>query len=53
MQWPGQSQFVSAQNVTWTVNGKPAGTARSYDNLTFVVVFNAGKNAGNCKVNEY
>jgi len=42
MQWSGQNQFVNAQNVTWSVGGQPAGSARNYNNLTFVVVFNAG-----------
>jgi len=42
MPWSGQNGFVNAANVTWTVNGQPAGSARTYENLTFVVVFNAG-----------
>jgi len=42
MPWPGQQGFLNAANVTWTVNGQAAGSARSYDNLTFVVVYNAG-----------
>lgn len=42
LQWPGQSGFQNANNHTWTVNNTPAGTVRSYGNLTFLRVFNAG-----------
>jgi carboxypeptidase C (cathepsin A) len=42
MQWPGQSCFNSATNTTWHVNGRVAGTARSCQGLTYVVVWDAG-----------
>lgn len=42
MQWPGQTAFNNAKNNTWNVNGKSAGTSRSAQGLTFVVVANAG-----------
>jgi carboxypeptidase C (cathepsin A) len=42
MQWSGQSGFIKAANTTWSVAGKAAGNFRTYDNLSFVVVYNAG-----------
>jgi len=42
MQWPGQNGFLKAPNTTWTVSGSSAGTFRTYQNLTYVVVANAG-----------
>jgi len=43
MVWPGQSGFNSATNGTWTgPDGAQAGTFRTYQGLTYVVVFNAG-----------
>ena len=40
--WPGQNGFNGATNQTWTVAGQTAGTYKTYQNLTFVVVANAG-----------
>jgi len=42
MPWSGQTQWVHAPNVTWHVGGQPAGSARNYQTLTYVVVYNAG-----------
>jgi len=42
MPWSGQSQWINAPNVTWHVAGQPAGSARNYQSLTYVVVYNAG-----------
>jgi len=42
MNWQYQSQYVSAKNQTWLVNGKSAGFWKSADNLAFLVVDNAG-----------
>jgi len=42
MNWPGQQNFNKAANTTWTVNGTPAGSVRSYGGLTYVVVYDAG-----------
>jgi len=42
MQWSGQSVFNNAKNVTWNYNNKVAGTARTAQGLTYVVVNNAG-----------
>jgi len=42
MKWPGQTGFNAARNMTWNVDGKAAGTARTYGNLTYLVVDNAG-----------
>jgi len=43
MSWPGQQGFMKAANGTWTgPAGQPAGNFRSYQGLTYVVVYNAG-----------
>jgi len=42
LQWPYQSQFNSAKNNTWTVDGKPAGWYRGAANLIQVAIYNAG-----------
>lgn len=44
LNWPGAAGFNSAPNRTWTFqgNGTKAGNIRSYQNLSFVNVFNAG-----------
>jgi len=42
LQWPGQSGFAHAPNITWSLAGHPAGTARTYMNLTYVTVSGAG-----------
>jgi len=42
MSWPGQNGFLKAANTTWTVQGDAAGNFRTYQNLTYVVVYNAG-----------
>jgi len=42
MDWPGKSDFLSAKNTTWFVNGNLAGTTRSARGLTFIEVMNAG-----------
>ncbi len=38
LKWPGQGGFQNAQRYTWVVDGKPAGYATSFDNLTFLLV---------------
>jgi len=43
MQWSGQQGFLSAQNTTFVgSDGQPAGSVRNYQNLTFIVVYQAG-----------
>eukprot|EP01090_Pellita_catalonica_P023366 TRINITY_DN9582_c0_g1_i1.p2 TRINITY_DN9582_c0_g1~~TRINITY_DN9582_c0_g1_i1.p2 ORF type:complete len:419 (-),score=66.22 TRINITY_DN9582_c0_g1_i1:61-1317(-) len=42
MPWSGKSGFNAAKNVTWSVDGKVAGSARTYGNLSYLVVNNAG-----------
>jgi len=42
MPWSGESSFINAPNTTWHVNGEAAGSARTADGLTFVVVSEAG-----------
>eukprot|EP01122_Echinamoeba_exundans_P003223 TRINITY_DN13351_c0_g1_i1.p1 TRINITY_DN13351_c0_g1~~TRINITY_DN13351_c0_g1_i1.p1 ORF type:complete len:424 (+),score=116.62 TRINITY_DN13351_c0_g1_i1:59-1330(+) len=43
MQWPGQNQFINANNHTVsTPNGQAWGTVRNSGNLTYIRVFNAG-----------
>jgi len=43
MQWPGQVGFAKAANGTWMgTDGEAAGSFRTYEGLTFVVVYNAG-----------
>lgn len=42
LNWPGQSGFNTAANVTWHVSGSVAGSARAYSNLTYVNVLAAG-----------
>jgi len=42
MPWPGQTGFVGATNTTWNVNGQVAGSSRTYQGLTYLVVNNAG-----------
>jgi len=43
MPWSGQNGFNKATNGTWTgPNGQPAGNFRTYENLNYVVVYNAG-----------
>ena len=42
MQWSGQQAFLQATNTTWNYNGNVAGTSRTANGLTFVVVDNAG-----------
>jgi len=40
--WPGQNAYNNAQNQTWTVAGKIAGSYKGAGNLTHVIVNNAG-----------
>jgi serine carboxypeptidase-like clade 4 len=42
MLWPGRSGFVNAKNGTWVVDGKVAGSVRSFNGLTYLVVNDAG-----------
>jgi len=42
MKWTGQTGFNNANNVTWHVNSQVAGNARTYGNLTYLLVNNAG-----------
>jgi len=42
MPWSGQNQFSNTNYTIWSVNGKPAGEARTYENLTFLKVYQAG-----------
>eukprot|EP01089_Gocevia_fonbrunei_P001131 TRINITY_DN1106_c0_g1_i4.p1 TRINITY_DN1106_c0_g1~~TRINITY_DN1106_c0_g1_i4.p1 ORF type:complete len:345 (+),score=89.25 TRINITY_DN1106_c0_g1_i4:146-1036(+) len=42
MKWAGQTGFSAARNVTWSVDGHTAGTSRHFENLTYLVVNNAG-----------
>jgi carboxypeptidase C (cathepsin A) len=43
MEWPGQSGWNNADKVDWHVNGTVAGQAQSYQGLTFLAVYNAGR----------
>jgi len=40
--WPYKNQFNSAKNVTWTVDGQPAGYYKKASTLTHLIVDNAG-----------
>jgi len=40
--WPGQAQYNATTPVTWTANGKTAGTHRAHGGLSFTTVDNAG-----------
>jgi len=42
MDWDGQNGFVNAPNTTWHVGGQHAGSSRTYANLTYLLVDNAG-----------
>jgi len=42
MQWPGQDAFAKASNHSYIVANAKAGTARTYQGLTFLVVSDAG-----------
>ncbi|KAI8800597.1 putative carboxypeptidase C [Cladochytrium replicatum] len=42
LEWSGQSGFNNADEVSWEVNGRIAGVVQSYENLTFVRIFEAG-----------
>ena len=42
IQWSGASGFASAPKLDWMVEGSMAGYVQSYQNLTFVLVLNAG-----------
>lgn len=42
MSWDGQTGFNQATNVTWNSNSQVAGSSRTYKNLTYLVVNNAG-----------
>lgn len=40
--WPGASGFASAPKLNWMVEGSMAGYVQTYQNLTFVLILNAG-----------
>jgi len=42
LNWPYQSQFNSATNKTWSLNGQAAGWYRGASNLVQVAIYNAG-----------
>ncbi|KAI8801367.1 Alpha/Beta hydrolase protein [Cladochytrium replicatum] len=42
LEWSGQDGYNDADELTWIVNGRSAGTIRSYENLTFIRIFEAG-----------
>lgn len=42
MWWSGQEGYVSKPLVDWSVDGKVAGKVRSYGNLTFATIYDAG-----------
>jgi len=42
LEWSGQDGFLAALNNTWNLAGEAVGNYRSFDNFTFVVVYNAG-----------
>ena len=42
LKWPHQQAYQKAGRFTWPYEGKPAGYAKSYGNMTFVVALGAG-----------
>ncbi|KAL1523449.1 hypothetical protein AB1Y20_018389 [Prymnesium parvum] len=42
LQWSGQAGFLLSKNSTFTVDGKPAGSFKSYRGLTFMKLTDAG-----------
>jgi len=42
MVWAGQAGFKSVPLKEWSVSGKPAGQAKTYQNLTFLRVYGGG-----------
>lgn len=42
MSWSGAGQWLDAERGLWMVNDYPAGWAKEYNNLSFVVVYNSG-----------
>ena len=42
MEWSGRKEWLDAPRGLWKVNDYPAGWAKEYKNLTFVVVYNSG-----------
>jgi len=42
MQWPGQQSWLQATNTTWHSDGKIAGYAKNFENLTWLEVVDAG-----------
>ena len=42
LDWRGKKGYNSAEKNPWKVGGKPAGLLRSYKNLAFLQVFQAG-----------
>jgi len=42
LNWKGQSKFVSTPLQDWKVNGKVAGSYKSYNGFTFMEVYEAG-----------
>ena len=42
MDWSGAEQWLDAERGLWLVDDYPAGWAKEYGNLSFVVVYNSG-----------
>ncbi|KAJ2797224.1 hypothetical protein H4R20_005259 [Coemansia guatemalensis] len=42
LEWSGKDKFANAADKEWLVDGKSAGEARTYENFSFVRVFEAG-----------
>jgi serine carboxypeptidase-like clade IV len=42
MQWAGAAEFAAAPTLGWTVEGEPAGLAKSANGLTLLQVYDAG-----------
>ncbi|KAI8805394.1 Alpha/Beta hydrolase protein [Cladochytrium replicatum] len=42
LKWSGQQGYNDADELSWVIHGRIAGTVRSYENLTFLRIFEAG-----------
>ncbi|KAJ1958549.1 hypothetical protein GGI12_004702 [Dipsacomyces acuminosporus] len=42
LEWSGKAGFNKARDLDWVVGKKPAGAVRSFGNLTFLRIYNAG-----------
>jgi hypothetical protein len=42
MEWSGKDEWTNAKRGLWMVDKHPAGWAKEYENLSFVVVYNSG-----------